>query len=262
MRQSSSSIDVLQTVTKRRPLLECLESGPRDKQALCAALEWSRSTIDRGIRELEWLQFVERDGCDCRLTAAGRLALTEHRRSTTILDSISDVSELLKNVPREAPMSTALLDGAQVIEPPSHAPTKPLQAVVDLVGSATRMRSITAAQRVPQLREQLYDRVVKGDLDGEAVVTPEFATFLREEDPEHFREVVIEGGFDLYTIESIPYELVLIETPTESRVFTFVLDDSTAIQGIISNDTTAALEWGEHVYTEFRTAATALLSSA
>lgn len=262
MRPSSSAHDVLRTVTNRRLLLERLESGPSDKQALCASLECSRSTVDRGIRELECLRFVERDGRDYRLTVAGRLALEEYRHSAAVLESIGEVCDLLENVPRDAPMSTALLDGARRIDPPSHAPTKPLQTLVDLVGSAERYRSITAAQRVPQLRTRLHERIVDGTLDSEGVMTPEFVRFLREEYPEDFREAVIEGENDLYTIESIPYELVLVETPTESRVFVFVLDDSTAIQGIITNDTAAALEWGERVYREFRAAATALVSSA
>ncbi|WP_306053709.1 helix-turn-helix transcriptional regulator [Natronococcus wangiae] len=261
MRPPSSTLDVLRTVTRRRPLLEALETEPRDKRALCEALECSRSTIDRGIRELEWLHFVGRDDGTYRLTVAGRLALAEQRRSAGVLESIGGATELLADVPRDAPMSTALLAGARTIEPPSHAPTRPLQAVVDLVGEADRVRGVTAAERIPQLRPRLYDRVVDGDLEGEAVITPAFARFIREEYPDWLADVVIDGAFDLYVIESIPYELALVETPTESRVFVFVLDESTAIRGIIENETPAAFEWGERAYRQLRDASTPLPST-
>ncbi|TYL38502.1 transcriptional regulator [Natronococcus pandeyae] len=261
MRPPSSTLDVLQTVTRRRPLLEALESEPRDKQALCESLECSRSTVDRGIRELEWLQFLRRDEGTYRLTVAGRLALAEQRRSAETLESIGDASELLADVPRGAPMSAALLAGARTIEPPSHAPAKPLQAIVDLVSSAERVRGVSAAERVPQLRTQLYDSVVDGDLEGEAVVTAEFARFIREEYPDWVTDVVIDGGFDLHVIDSVPYELALVETPSESRVFVFVHDESTAIRGLIENETPEAFEWGERVYREFRDASTPLSPS-
>lgn len=258
MRSPGSTLDVLRTVSRRRPLLAALESGPSDKRTLCESLECSRSTVDRGVRELEWLEFVRRDDETYRLTTAGRLALAEHRHSTDVLESIAGTSDLLADVPQDASMSAALLTGARTLEPPSHAPTKPLQSIVDLVGSADRVRGLKSAERIPRLREQLRDRVVDGDLDGEGVVTLEFARYIRETYPDWFREVVVDGGFDLYTVESIPYELVLVETPTTSRVFLFVLDDSTAIQGILENDTTAAFEWAQRTYRQFRASATPL----
>ena len=261
MRPPSSTLDVLQTITRRRPLLEALENEPRDKQALCELLGCSRSTIDRGVRELEWLQFLRRDEGTYRLTVAGRLALAEQRRSAETLESISDAGELLTDVPRDAPMSAALLAGARTIEPPPHAPAKPLRAIVDLVGSAERVRGVSAAERVPQLRTQLYDGVVDGDLEGEAVVTAEFARFIQEEYPDWLTDVVIDGGFDLHVIESVPYELALVETPSESRVFVFVHDESTAIRGLIENETPEAFEWGERVYRKFRDASTPLSPS-
>jgi predicted transcriptional regulator len=258
MRSPNSTLDVLRTVSRRRSLLAALGNGPADKRTLCESLECSRSTVDRGIRELKWLQFVRRDDGAYRLTTAGELALAEHRHSTGVLESIAGASELLADVPQDAPMSAALLTSARTLEPPPHAPTKPLQSIVDLVESAGRVRAVCSAERIPRLRGQLRDRVVDGDLDGEGIVTLEFARYIRETYPDWFREVVVDSGFDLYTVESIPYELALIETPAASRVFLFVLDDSTTVQGIIENETPAAFEWGERAYRQFRESATPL----
>lgn len=256
MGSQSLGLDVLRIAIQRRELLSRLEGESVDKRTLVDSLEQSRSTVDRAVRELEGLRVVQREEEGYRLTAAGRLVLEQYRRSVGAFDSIGEASALLADVPPDAPMSTALLDGADVAEPPPHAPAEPLQDVADLVASAERVRAVMAADRSQQLHSELYSRAFGGGLDGELILTEPLAGFIRDAFPSEPRDPG--DGFDLFTLESIPYELVLVETATESRVFVFVLDDTTAIRGTIRNDTDAAVEWGETAYRQFRAAATEL----
>ncbi|WP_049921945.1 helix-turn-helix transcriptional regulator [Halopiger djelfimassiliensis] len=258
MRSPSPNLDVIRTVSRRQPLLEALEDGPRHKRDLVERLDCSRSTVDRAIRELEWLAFVQRRDDGYRLTAAGRVALSEYRRSAGALDSIDEVSDLLADLPRDAPMSTALLEGARTTEPKPHAPFKPLERLVDGIDAADRIRGFFAAERLPRIRLRLYERTVEGTLDVEAVFTEALAAFLREEYPEQVREFITEGEFDMYVVDSVPYELAIVETETGAHVFVFVLNDRAEIEGVIKNDSQAALEWAEEVYQRFRADATAL----
>ncbi|WP_265108888.1 helix-turn-helix transcriptional regulator [Halosolutus halophilus] len=257
MRSPSPSLDVLETVTRRQDLLSTLANGARDKRDLVDRLECSRSTIDRAVRELEWLEFIERNDGRYRLTAAGRLALSEHRRSVSVFQSIGEVGPLLREIPRDAPMSTSLLDGADVSEPPPHAPNEPLQQLACYLDRADRVRASTTAERLPQLRKRLHERTIDGTLDAELLVTDDLAEFVRTEYPEQLHDVIVDGGVDFHVVDSLPYELTIVELPTESRVFLFVLQESD-IKAIIENDTREAIEWGNEVYRRFRARGTRL----
>ncbi|MXV61691.1 transcriptional regulator [Natronorubrum sp. JWXQ-INN-674] len=253
-----SDRDVLRTVAQRRALLEALADGPRQKRDLVERLDCSRSTVDRGVRELEQVEFVRREegaSGGYRLTAAGRLALEAYRRSVETFEAIGEATEVLGYVPRDAPMSSALLEGARVTEPPSHAPYEPLERLVDEISVANRIRGVIAAERTPKTRTQLYDRTVEGDLDVEAVLAEDLASFLIEQHPEQVRDVILEGAFDMYAVESVPYEFTIIETPTESKVFVFILNETAEIRGVITNETDAALEWASDVYAQIRATA-------
>ncbi|MFC4542777.1 helix-turn-helix transcriptional regulator [Halosolutus amylolyticus] len=257
MRSPSPSLDVLETVTRRQDLLSSLADGPRGKRELVDHLECSRSTIDRAVRELEWLEFIRRDDGVYRLTAAGRLALSEHRRSVSVFESIGEVSPLLREIPRDAPMSTSFLEDADVTEPPQHAPNEPLQQLAWYLDRADRIRVSTTAERLPQLRQRLYERTIDGTLDAELLVTGDLAEFICTEYPGQVRDVVLDGGVDFYVVDSLPYELTIVDLPTESRVFLFVLQES-EIKAVIENDTRDAIEWADEVYRRFRARATDL----
>lgn len=252
MSPPSSDPDVLQTLSRRHGLLSCLENGPQDKRDLVADLSVSRSTIDRAIRELESIEFVERCDGAFRLTAAGRLALSEYRRRLETLESITDCSEVLAHIPPDAPISVDLLIGASVTEPKPHAPNEPIESMVDLLESADRFRGFAAAQRLPRLRDRLYELTIAGDLDAEAIFTEELAAFLLENHAKQMRDVLCDGQFDMYSIPTIPFGLGIVETPSRSRAFVVVHGDSGEVRGVIQNDTRAALEWADDVYRRFR----------
>ncbi|MFC4249180.1 helix-turn-helix transcriptional regulator [Natribaculum luteum] len=255
---ASPDDSVLETITRRRSLLAALEDGPRDKRDIVDALECSRSTIDRAIRELEWLAFVDRTDGAYRLTVAGQLALAEHRRRLESIDAIARVADLLEYVPHDAPMAPSMLEGATVHEREPHAPNEPLEEIASLIGTADRLRGFAAADRIPQFRHQLYDRTLDGTLDAEVLFTDELTTFLLEDRPREIRKLLVDGTLDIYSIQSIPYGLGIVETQSSSQAFVVVQNEAAEVQGVIQNDSPAALEWADAVYRRHRATATKL----
>lgn len=255
MHQSNPTDDVVRTVIRRTELLAALADQPQYKRDLVETLACSRSTIDRAIRELESLEFIARTETGYQLTAGGRLALSEYRRVEQAFTAIEESGSLLRHVPAGAPLSTTLLDDARTYEVKPHAPIEPLQELVSRFETATRVRGFAAAERIPATRMRLYERTVEEDLTVEAIFTEDLAEFLFAEYPEQVRSSATEGAFDMYAIESIPYELTLIEQSDVQYVFVFVLNERTEIEGVISNNTQAAFEWGESVFREVRSAA-------
>lgn len=252
---SPSDSGVVDTLSRRTRILRALESDPRSKRDLADALEVSRSTVDRGVRELEVLGFVERCEEGYRLSSGGRLARTEYDRTDAALEAIGAAADLLAHLPRDAPMSVRMLEGATTQVPDPHAPNEPFEALTDLIEDATRFRGVSGAERVPELRHVLYERTVEDDLDAEAVFTERLVEFLSDSYPETVRAVIDDGGFDIHTIPEIPYGLGIFETPAYSCALVVVHEDPADVHGIIQNDTPDALEWAEETYRRFREAA-------
>lgn len=255
MGHSSTGDDVLQTVAKRSPLLEHLDDGPAAKHELIAVLDCSRSTIDRAIRELEALDCIRRCEGGFRLTVAGRLALTAHRRSRQTFESIAQTSDLLRELPTETPISTDLIRGATLLEVPAHAPNEPLEEIVELIDRAERFRAIAAADRMPAFRRQFRERAIDDAFDVELVVTESLARVTLTDHADILNNGALEGEVDVYTVPTVPYELSIVETPTESVAYVVPFDDDLTYRGVIRNDSTAALEWAHDAFRRHRATA-------
>lgn len=249
------AVEVVETLSRRRRILAALEDRPRRKRDLVDALDRSRSTIDRAIRELETLGFVERGGGTCRLTAAGRLALAEHRRSVDVFAAITDACDLLADVPPDAPMSPAMLEGATIHEPAPYAPNEAVKAIMDRLDDAERFRAAIVADRIPRFRQRLAELSVDGSLDHEAVLTADLAAHLFATHTEQMRTAMIDGDVDLYRTPSLPYDLGVLETDSRSVAIVIVSDPDESITGVITNDSPAAVEWAETTYRRFRATA-------
>ena len=257
MSSPNSRRSVLETVAKRCPVLEALEDGPHHKRDLVEALECSRSTVDRAVRELESLELLERTNGTYRLTLAGKLALEEYRRSADVLGSVTEASDVLRSIPRDAPMCPCVFENAEIDYPEPHAPNEPLRRVAKQVTSEVdRFRGLSISERIPHFRHRLYEQTIEGDLDTEIVITEEVATFLLGNYPQQVQDVVTDGNIDFYTIESVPYGLILIETPTHSEMF-LLIEGGHGV-AVVRNRSKDAFEWADGIYRRYRAIGTKL----
>ncbi|OIB57890.1 hypothetical protein [Natrialba sp. SSL1] len=124
--------ELLAIVRRRASLLRRLATAPARPSALTTELELSRSTIDRGLSELQRAALIERatvDGqCQYRLTVAGDLALSSFEQLSDRLTQATRRSELLAELPPSADLSWHVLDGATAVT----AATEPAQVAESL----------------------------------------------------------------------------------------------------------------------------------
>lgn len=252
MSPQNPDASVLQTLSRRAPVLSTLEDGPRGKHDLLEELTVSRSTVDRAIRELESAEFVERCDGVYRLTVAGRLVLTEYRQRVATLGSIANFSDLLRCIPRNAPMSVQFLTGATVHEPKPHTPNAPFEVIATRLDDAEVLRGSMVAERVPRFRSRLCERTVDDDLEATVVLTDELADYFFERCSDELRDAMAHGSLELLATPTIPYGLWIVDTPSNSDVFVVVYGDSADVRGVIQNDSSAALEWANGVYDSLR----------
>ncbi len=95
-------------------MFEQLLGEPLYKRDLVAAVDRSRSTVDRAVRELEDAGLVERVDGGYVATVAGRLAAEEYRAATASLAAVEGAIAALAPLPHDVSVSSALLTGAAI----------------------------------------------------------------------------------------------------------------------------------------------------
>ncbi|MXV62275.1 hypothetical protein GS429_09405 [Natronorubrum sp. JWXQ-INN-674] len=106
---------VFEAVRSRETLLQRLANQPAGPDDLTADLEASRSTVDRGLSELQRIGLVEQAGGRYRLSHAGTLALAEFDRLSTQFDALVDSRDLLASIPAAVSLDPSVLENATVV---------------------------------------------------------------------------------------------------------------------------------------------------
>lgn len=244
--------DLVTVVERRLDVLDALDQ-PREKRDLLDDVDVSRSTMDRAIRELESLGLVDRnDGY--HLTVTGRLVFELFEGLFSDLDDVGAARELLGHLPRDAPMSPAMLRGARVEVAESPSPTSVLEHVLELFREAERMRAFSVAISRPDYADDIRDILLSDELPVECIYTPDIVEFGRE-NRENFEEFVAEAPVDPYVHPDLPYALRLADLPDGKAVAITIYDEVWTPRGVLLNDTDAAYDWAADLFERRREAA-------
>lgn len=251
--------ETIQTVVKRAETLDRLADGSTSKRDLRDDLGVSRSTVYKAVRELEEQNLVEEDGGAIRLTLYGRLVVDLYRSFAETVEDTTRQRSLLSVLPRDAPVTTDLLVGADAVLADRPAPSRPLDVIEDVILSTDRAIGFApvAFQRFASLfREQR----LAGNLTFDVVMERQVVEYLWEQDPEQFGESVSSDCFTYReTTEELPFGLVVTEDDTPEVAVVFYDEEGRPV-GTIRNDTPAAVEWGHDVFETYRERATLVTS--
>lgn len=244
----------LSIVERREALLRALGDGPFEKPALEERLSVSRSTIDRGLRELEQRELASRDDEGYRRTLPGRIALEEYDRFRRRTEGLRACSDLFVGLDESVPLDGALLDGAEVVEATRASPGRPFEALYELVDRAESVRGFGPAVHGQQV-ETYRRRILEEGMEAELVLTDEAVDLLVSDYPEAFDVALASDRARFWrTDETLPYSVTLADTGEGTHVGVLVYADE-GIQGCVLNREPAAVEWGERRYRELRESA-------
>lgn len=241
-------------VSRRWPFLEQLLVGPVDRRDLRDALDVSRSTSYKAVRELEEVGLVERSAGDYTLTLKGRLLAAEHRRYLTAVESICRPEELLDLLPSDTEFDSAVLVGADVRIADRHAPGMLVREIERIVAETTALKG-TAPVVLPEYVELFQEGITERGLTADLV----FAAPVLEHLFDVYREpflAAFEGDLDVRrTEEELPFGLILVEEPTPT-VAVVVYGPGGEIAGLIENDSETTLSWARDRWTKYVTGST------
>lgn len=165
-------------VGRRSDFLTHLAETATDKRGLVAALDYSRSTVDRAVRDLLDAGLVTQTGGKYRTTPLGEVAVARHRRHRQTLETIRAASVLLDRLqPGETPPDSLFVDATVTRE---HG----FARLARLLRDAHQCRCLLSTLPDTRLLRLLHARVVDGDLTAAVIVSDRLAERLRREFPE------------------------------------------------------------------------------
>ena len=246
----------------RLDLLDRLCRSPAQLRDLVEETGQARSTVNRGVNELEELGFVRRGGSGIEVTAAGHLARNRLAGFFGDLDDILLAREVLEPVTAEAGIDELAIVGGESILAADPAPYRPLSRIYDDLTAASAYRALVPALHDPRTVGVLYEHVVTAGRPAELVVTEDVFRTLREEFPRRMAAMAETEGFTVLVGEVGPFGLGLLEgeeggaAGAETVVHVVVHTDGGGVHGLLRNETDRAVSWAESRYAEARAAAT------
>ena len=244
----------------RHEVLEHLLTHSATKPELVDALDTSRSTVDRAIRDLTETGCVTESGAEYVATTTGRLAFDEFDRYRTGARSVRKTREFLDYLPADAPLDTAILTGATVTLSEAHAPDRALAPSIDLFERATALEGLapvvlTLYPDVIANRGQRRDRTV--EIIAETAVIETLPTLASSQVESLLNDETVSL---LEASESLPYALWLMETP-DGEYAGITAYDSGGVGGVLINDSAEAVRWARERYADVRATARPVSSS-
>ena len=236
--RSSALLDVL---TRRPEMLRALNDAPLQKRDLVAALDVSRSTVDRALRELTARELVERTDDGYRTTLAGRLALDAFDDLQRRMYGVDAALDVLSVLPHDAPFPSGLFAGATVVRPTPISPHRPAETNTELLSWADHVRGLISA-----VSEQ-YVANYRAAIEGGTSVDLVFPSNVLERMITQYG-MVGDPVFDRETVEiretseSLPCSVKLHEREDE-RVASLTVYGPDGLCGLVTNDSPRAVSW-------------------
>ncbi|MDY6764309.1 MAG: ArsR family transcriptional regulator [Halobacteria archaeon] len=254
--------EIISILRQREEFIRSLLDGPKEKPELVDELDVSRSTVDRGIRELRNLGLVEPSSEGLRPTLSGKLMYEAHTNLKEKIEAVLEAQELLMVLDFDAKMDFEILIDADISISEGPSPNEGIQELYELQKGADRRkglaRSITFERRFVNT---FYDGIFKDNMEFEFVFQTNVIEHLISKYKKKFSDIIYSDRVDAYEIDGkLPYGLAIVEIGNEKTVFVLVYDEGGKLRGVIKNGTPEAVRWGEEAYEYYRSKATKIRS--
>lgn len=239
--------DVVDVLSKRRELLAAVVEDPRDKRDLVDGLGIPRSTLDRAIRGLETAGLVEHVDGVYRATLFGRTALETHERYLRTVSDLASVADVIEPLPSDSPVGRAFLEGSRSALSRPHAPDGVVEHLFESVREASHVRGVAPVAltgHTGPFREAAIGEEGRLDL----VMSPDVFDLLIETEGERMVADMEAGDVNFYR-GSIPFGFGLWLADEEAGIVVYT---GTGVNGVVTNDAPAAVEWARDLYEQVR----------
>lgn len=247
-------IAYLSRSTNRVRVLDALTSGSYTRGELNDLTGSARTTIDRIVSEFEEREWVERtaDG-DYTATPIGVQIVDEFMplvETIAVIRKLGDMVAWLQDV--EPSIDLRHFSDATIRRPESVDPTDPLARQLEALRRADEFYCLVGVAPPIPFETAMRDRVVKGDLAVEHVISEDEFVYIadRPERATRWREYV-EAGANVYCYDgAVPCNIVVFDS-------TVYIGKTQSDRGepyaVIESENEAVLSWVHEVIDTYRT---------
>ncbi|UPM41886.1 helix-turn-helix transcriptional regulator [Halocatena salina] len=252
-----STSEVAEILRKRYEWLPYLAESELTKPELCDRIDVSRSTVDRGVSELESAEIVDRTANGYQLTAFGDLLCQLRKSYLRSLETIYRAQGMQTPLPTDQYGEQILFDGGDVVLPEPHLPEKPTRRILSLITDSRAVYGLTPVMH-DQYVSTSYEQVMMHDLEFEFLITSQIFDGLVSLYSEWLINAFQRDAFVIYECQQLPpFGLAIFERKSDgSHTVVLALYADNGLSGIIENDTRKAVGWAKQLYRDYREAAT------
>lgn len=233
--------DVSEVLRSRSGILLALSVADRTPSELTEALSVSRSTVDRGIRDLERVGFLEVDDGTARVTLSGRLAIETYTQFVDHLDDVATATAAFEGMATDAAFDPTIVDGSQVVAADGPDDDRPFERLVAVLDRAESIRGCVR-EASEDLLELYYRRLHDGDVTVDLVATEDLVERLVTTYRSQLVELLEFQSFSLRSTDSLPYTLLVVDVP-EGPLALLATYSSGRLVGVVTNDSPQAVTW-------------------
>lgn len=242
-------VDLLGVVARRSDILETLRADPMERHVLVDHVDASKSTVYKGVRQLQERGLVESTAAGLQPTQLGIVALERYGTFART----ADLAPLLAALPRGT-IDPAALRGAEAVVPDSTDVQAHHDRLETILREASAIRGFSPGF-APAYVSIIYDRLLEDAIPLEFVFPTDLVAFLRRERPDALADVRAAPTATLYeTDAAMAMTLLLAERAGGTQVCVELGEDAEAT-GLLLNDTEEARGWAERTFERVRDAA-------
>ncbi|WP_396611350.1 helix-turn-helix transcriptional regulator [Haloferax sp. S1W] len=240
---------LLRLLLRRDAVVSQIKDGPIDIRSLTDAVDVSRPTVHRSLKELQENHIVTETLDGYVVTPYGELLFDRYRSFLSEFTDVQENRNLLLAIEDASLMGESLLDGATYMKSVPFAPEKLISEVEAFVRNATTVRGFSPFI-VGRYASLFHEQQTSGSLDAEIITSPEVFEYTSMHWNTQFEEAIRDGLDWLVVDEPIPFGLLIEDGPGESVCV--VVDEEGTLRGVIHNDTPNAVAWGNDLYERYR----------
>lgn len=225
-------------------VLEALQTGPRRQVDLVDRLDRSRRAVSNSLERLEELQLVEQsDGC-WELTLAGESAIDILQFHDDNWATLAKSSELLVQLPNDAPIGCEMMNGMDVIHGLDAAPQAAFEPVEEAIRAADHVQGF-APIVVSEYVDVIYEEAVEEGTEIELVLPKDVIFAIIDSYSEEWQRALASANCEVWRMDQTPdYGLIIVD---QSEVYVGIYRDGT-LAAVLKNNTPESVEWATEVY--------------
>lgn len=257
MLSDNTTSDIIDLLGQRTRFLECLQETPKDKRTLVEDLDCSRSTIDRGVRELESLGLLRYDTTGYDSTVCGQLAAKEYRQFERRIETLFELQPFFEWIsPNTFELELEWLTDAELLLPEPSNPYSMINRHVQLL-KETGIGQFTLPYIGLHAAEAAHEGIVQKGAEHELVVVPTVAETLQTSPAfaELIKEMAATGRLDVFVYEgSFPYGVAIYD----DEVVQIIVDENEEPRAVLETDRAEVREWAQRKIDEYKQQSTKL----